>query len=151
MQRDAPSDVVQGAKMAFKIRRVQYFNATVRDQPGEAYKLLTLLADLGINLVGFTAIPVGPTQTHLTMFPEDGAKMADAAKKSGLVLDGPNRALLVQGEDQLGALAAIHEKLYQAKVNVYASMAVASAADSYGYVIYVRPEEYERAATALEV
>jgi hypothetical protein len=56
-----------------------------------------------------------------------------------------------QGDDELGALASVHEKLYQARVNVYASSGVTDGKGSYGYVVYVRPEEYERAAKALEV
>jgi hypothetical protein len=36
-------------------------------------------------------------------------------------------------------------------VNVYASNAVADGFGKYGYLIYVRPEDYERAANALEV
>jgi hypothetical protein len=137
--------------MAFKIRRVQYFYTTVQDQPGEGYKLLSLLADLGINLLAFTAIPVGPLRTQLTLFPEDTGKMESEAKRSGLVLDGPHGALLVQGDDELGALATVHERLYEANVNVYASSAVTDGKGNYGYILYVRPEEYERAATALEV
>lgn len=137
--------------MAFKIRRVQYFYTTVQDQPGEGYKLLSLLADLGINLLAFTAIPVGPLRTQLTLFPEDTGKMESEAKRSRLVLDGPHGALLVQGDDELGALATVHERLYEANVNVYASSAVTDGKGNYGYILYVRPEEYERAATALEV
>ncbi len=137
--------------MAFRIRRVEYFSATVQDRPGEAYKLLSQLADLGLNLVAFTAVPVGPMRAQLTIFPEDPLRMADAARKAGLVVDGPHPALLVQGDDELGALARIHAKLYDADVNVYASSGVADGRGSFGYVIYVRPEEYERAATALGV
>jgi hypothetical protein len=137
--------------MPSRIRRVDYFTATVRDQPGEAYKLLSLLADLGLNLVAFTAVPTGPMAAQLTIFPEDPPKMADAARKAGLALDGPHPALLVQGDDELGALARIHEKLYAADVNVYASSGVADGRGSFGYVIYVRPEDYERAAGALGV
>ena len=137
--------------MAFSIRRVDYFYTTVQDEPGEAYKLLSQLAELGVNLVGFTAVPVGPMRTQLSMFPEDKPKMVDAATKAGLVLDGPYHALLVQGQDELGALARIHERLFEAQVNVYASTAVAAATGNYGYVIYVRPEEFERAAGALQV
>ena len=33
--------------MAFTIRRVDYFYTTVKDQPGEAYNLLTLLEGVG--------------------------------------------------------------------------------------------------------
>lgn len=137
--------------MAYKIRRADYFYTTVQDKPGEGYRLLSLLAEMGINLLAATAIPVGPMRTQLTLFPEDAAKMESEAKKAGLVLDGPHRALLVQGDDELGALAGVHERLYEANVNVYASSGVTDGKGSYGYILYVRPEEYERAAAALEV
>ena len=70
---------------------------------------------------------------------------------AGLLLDGPHRALLVQGDAELGAFAEIHEKLYQANVNVYASTGLIDGRGSYGYVLHIRPEEYERAANALQV
>jgi hypothetical protein len=137
--------------MAFSIRRVEYFTTTVQDRPGEAYKLLSQLADLGLNLVAFTAVPVGPLRAQLTLFPEDAPRMVEAARKAGLTLDGPHPALLVQGDDELGALAQIHVKIYEAGVNVYASSGVANGRGTFGYVIYVKPDEYERAATALGV
>ena len=111
--------------MAFHVRRIDYFSATVRDDPGEAYKLLATLANLGVNLLAFTAVPVGPLHTQLTIFPEDSAKLANEAKKDRLVLDGPHPALLVQGDDELGALAELHMKLLKANVNVYAATGVA--------------------------
>ena len=137
--------------MPFKIRRVDYFYTMVEDQAGEAYNLLSLIAKVGINLLAFTAVPVGPKRTQLTLFPEDTHKMEKEAKNSGLILDGPHRALIVQGDDVLGAFAGIHEKLFQANVNVYASSGVADGIGSYGYVLYIRQEEYERAVNALEV
>jgi hypothetical protein len=135
--------------MAFRIRRADYFYATVQDAPGEAYKLLSRLAELGINLLAFTAMPVGPMRAQLTLFPEDSGLLVDAARKANLLLDGPHPALLVQGDDALGALAQVHEKLYQAGVNVYASSGVADGGGSFGYVLYVRREEYEQATQAL--
>jgi len=137
--------------MAYAIRRVDYFNTTVRDQPGEAYRLLSQLADLGLSLVAFTAVPVGPTHTQLTLFPEDTGSMGSAGQRAGMVLDGPFSALLVQGDDRLGALAEIHESLYRANVNVYASSGVTDGRGTFGYVIYVRPEDFERAAGALGI
>lgn len=137
--------------MAFSIRRVDYFYATVRDQPGEGYQILSLLAELGVNLLAFTAIPIGPTHTQLTLFPEENARMEDAASRAGLRMDGPYPALLVQGDDELGALAEVHRKLYQADVNVYASTGVTDGKGSYGYLIYTRPRDYVRAAAALEM
>lgn len=133
------------------IRRVDYFNTTIRDQPGEGYKLLAQLAELGLNLVAFTAIPVGPNHTRLTLFPEDSGMMEAAAQRAGMQLEGPHPAFLVQGDDKLGALAGIHENLYNADVNIFASSGVTDGRGTFGYLIYVRPEEYDRAAAALGV
>ena len=135
--------------MACSVRRVDYFTTTVRDQPGEAYRLLTTLADLGISLLAFTAVPIGPLHTQLTLFPEDTGKLAREAQNDCLVLDGPHPALLVQGDDELGALAELHMRLSHARVNVYASTGVADGRGSFGYIIYVRPEEYDRAVVSL--
>jgi hypothetical protein len=137
--------------MAYRIRRVDYFHATVVDQPGEAYRVLSALAGLGVNLLGFTAIPAGAERTQLTLFPEDPSGMKVVAQQAGMALDGPHRALLVQGDDELGALAGVHERLYRANVNVYASSAIADGHGKYGHLIYVRPEDYERASTALGI
>src|SRR5262245_6358399 len=128
--------------MSITIRRVEYFNTTLRDQPGEAYRLLSQLAGLGLNLLAFTAVPVGPVRTQIAIFPDDSRKMLESAQKAGLVLDGPYPAILVQGDDELGALAGIHAKLYQASVNVYASSGVTDGRGAFGYVLYVTPNEY---------
>jgi hypothetical protein len=137
--------------MAYTIRRVEYFHSTVVDQPGEAYKVLSALEGLGVDLLAFTAVPVGPDRTQLTLFPADQSKMASEARKAKMELDGPHPALLLQGDDELGALVIVHEKLYRAGVNVYASTGVSDGFGKYGYVIYVRKEDCERAAKALEV
>jgi hypothetical protein len=137
--------------MAYTIRRVEYFHSTVVDQPGEAYKVLSALEGLGVDLLAFTAVPVGPDRTQLTLFPADKLKMTSEARKAKMELDGPHPALLLQGDDELGALVIVHEKLYRAGVNVYASTGVSDGHGKYGYVIYVREEDCERAAKALEV
>ena len=137
--------------MPIKIRKAEYFYTSVQDQPGEAYKLLSQFADIGVNLLAFTAIPMGPDRTQFTLFPEDSNKLSQAAKKVGFSIDGPHPAILVQGDDELGALTGIHQKLYEANVNVYASSGVTDGKGSFGYVLYVRPEEFQRAAASLGV
>jgi hypothetical protein len=137
--------------MAFKISRADYFYCTVSDEPGEGYRLLSQLAEQGVNLLAFTAVPVGPAQTQFSIFPEDPRAAAAAAQSAGIKLDGPHSALLVQGDDELGAFADIHEKLAAADVNVFASSGVTDGKGSFGYVLYIRPAAYERAATALGI
>ena len=137
--------------MAYTIRKVVYFYTTVEDKPGEAYKLLSALTDIGINLLAFTAVPIGPMHTQLSLFPDDENQMVDQAKKIGLKLEGPNPALLIQGDDELGALAEVHEKLYQAGINIFASNGVSDGQGNYGYLVYVRQEDHERASKAVGI
>ena len=91
--------------MAFTVRRIDYFYIMVRDSPGIAYEVLSKLAKQGVNLVAITAVPFGPARTQLTVFPDDTAKMQRAAQQASLQLDGPHAALVVQGDDEVGALA----------------------------------------------
>ena len=136
--------------MAMKIRRVDYFYATVSQPPQEACGLLSTLAQLGINLLAFSAVPTGPQRTQLTLFPEDSGKLRHEASASQLALDGPHPAILVQGDDELGALAGLHGRLQEAGVSVFASSGVADGSGRYGYIVYVRAEEVRRALAALQ-
>jgi hypothetical protein len=137
--------------MAFDIKRVEYYYITVEDKTGEGFKLLSVFAGVGVNLLAFEAVPLGPMRTQFTLFPDDGFKMTDGAKKAGLTLDGPHSALLVQGDDESGALAGIYEKLSQAGIHVYASNGIADIKGSYGVILYFKQEDYEKAVAALEV
>ncbi len=143
--------IQKGEIMATKIQRVDYFHATVRDRPGEAYRLLSQLAGSGVSLLAFSAIPAGPEHTQLMLFPKSTDILMRMAGGAGLVLTGPQHAFLMQGDDELGALAETHRKLFDANVNVYASTGVADGQGGYGYVIYVRGEDFEEAARALGV
>lgn len=137
--------------MAYKISRVQYFHTNIKDRPGEAYKFLSNLAKLKVNLFAFIAVPVGPTMTQLTVFPESPALMKNEATRTGLFLEGPHPAFLVQGDDELGALAAIHLKIYEADVNVYSASGVSDGKGGFGYIVYVKSEDFEKAAAALGI
>lgn len=137
--------------MAHTIRRIDYFYTTLQDRPGEALKFLSALADVGTNLVAMTAIPVGLLQTQLTIFPDDSAQLETESERVGVKLEGPHPAFLVQGQDVPGALVEIHEKLYRAGVNVYASTGVAGGEGRYGYILYVKPEDFSEAAKALGI
>jgi hypothetical protein len=137
--------------MATSIRSVEYFHTTVRDRPGEGFRLLSQLAEIGIELLAFSAVPMGPLYTELTVFPTDSGKLTREGRRAGLELDGPHPALLAQGDDVLGALAGIYERLAAAGVNVYASTGVTDGRGGFGQIFYVRPEEYDRARAALDV
>jgi len=120
-------------------------------QLAEALKFLSALADTGANLLAMTAIPMGLHQTQLTIFPDDSAQLEKETARVGVKLQGPHPAFLVRGRDVPGALVEIHEKLYRAGINVYASTGVSSGEGRYGYILYVKPEDFSDAADALEL
>jgi hypothetical protein len=135
--------------MSASVRSVEYFTTTVHDSPDAAYRLLAQLAGSGINLLAFNAIPVGLQATQLVLFPDNSELLAAIAAERRLDLEGPSRALLIQGDDELGTLARLHEKLVAAGAHPFASAGVTDGRGGFGYVVYLRKEEYERAASAL--
>ena len=137
--------------MACSISRVEYFHTTIIDRPGEAYKFLSQLALLKINLLAFTAIPVSETDTRVTVYPENPKFMKNEASRAGLYLEGPYPALLVQCDDMLGALADIHLRIYEAEVNVESASGVTDGRGAFGYVIHVEREDFDKAAEALGI
>jgi len=56
--------------MGLEVHRVEYFLTTVKDQPGQAFNVLSQLAAAGVNLLAFVAIPLGPKSAQFTFFPE---------------------------------------------------------------------------------
>lgn len=137
--------------MGASVRPVEYFYAVVEDKPGEAYRVLKEMATAEINLLAFNVIPLGMDKTEVVVFPEDTARLARVAERAGLVLRGPHRAFLIQGDDELGALVGLHRRLFDARVNVMSSSGVTDGKGGYGYLVYVKNEDFDAAARALEV
>jgi hypothetical protein len=137
--------------MSAKIRKVDYYYMMVPDKPGAACHVLFQLAAADVNLLAFSAVPIGPENTQLVLFPESIDALARGAENAGFVLTGPNRALLVQGDDQLGALVGLHEKLSEAGVNVYASTGVSDGKGGFGYVMYIKEDQFNEAVRILNL
>jgi len=137
--------------VTFTISRVEYYYANVRDELGAAYRVLSQLAERGVNLLAFTAVPSGPNLAQFALFPEHPSVLVAEARSVGLPLDGPHHALLVQGDDELGAFASVHERLAEAGVDIYASSGVIDGRGSFGYIVYVREDQFEKAAAALNL
>lgn len=135
--------------MEAKARIVDYFYTMVKDNPGEACKILSHFAREEVNLLAFSAVPVGHEQTQLVVFPEHTDRLVRAAEKSGLSLVGPQHAVLIQGDDRLGALVGLLQKLCDARIDMSSSWGVTDGRGGYGYVIHVRAEDVAQAARVL--
>ena len=136
--------------MAFEIRRADYYFTTIQNAPGEGHKIFSELAGQGVNLLAITAVPIGPTRTQLTLFPEDAGLFQTAGKRAGLTIDGPHPAILVDGDDHVGVMAGILERLQRSNVDVYATHVISEGEGRFGCVLYVRRDDIDRAMAALE-
>jgi hypothetical protein len=137
--------------MAEKIRRIDYYYAVVDDMPGEGYRILAGLQDRDISLVAFTAFPLGDGRAQLDMVPADDEKFRKAASALAISMTGPRKAFLVQGDDNVGMLANIHRKLADNDINAYAANGVCDDKGGFGYILWVKQEQFEKAAKALGV
>jgi hypothetical protein len=137
--------------MGATVRRVDYFHMMVKDRPGEACRLLSDLAKTEVNLLALNIIPMGLEQTQFVIFPKSVNKLIEASAKLGLTLSGPQHAFLITGDDELGTLIEIHTKLCDASINVASATGVADGRGGFGYVIYVRSDEFDKAANILGV
>jgi hypothetical protein len=134
--------------MADAIRRVEYFYVSVPNRPGEGVRLLDALKEGGINLIAFSGFPEG-RGSQLDFVPADPAAFRQFARKAKWKLTGPKRAFVISGEDRVGAVAELHEKLAEARINVTAIDAVCAGAGRYGALLWVAPKDFARAARLL--
>jgi hypothetical protein len=137
--------------MAVSIQRVNYFYTTVEDKHGTGYWLLEHFRQKDVGLIAFTAFPRGGGRSQLDFVSEDMEGLQAAALEANVDLIGPKRAFLVQGEDNVGAIVELHFKLNNAGINVFAANGVSGGGGTFGYVLWVKPEDYDDAARALGV
>ena len=137
--------------MAFSVRPSEYFYVNTRDELGAAYRILSALAARGVNLLAFTAVPSGEHRAQFALFPEDPSQFIAETRQAQIEIEGPHYALLVQGDDDLGRLAGVHGRLFEAGVDVYASSGVSDGRGAFGYVVYVREDQFQQAVDALDL
>jgi hypothetical protein len=134
--------------MADTIRLVEYFYITAPNKAGEGARALTTLKDAGVNLLAFSGFPRG-RRAQLDFIPADPVAFKHVAKKAKWKMIGPKRGFLVQGEDRVGAVADLLERLGAAKINVTAIDAVSVADGRYGAIFWVAAKDVKKAATLL--
>jgi hypothetical protein len=134
--------------MADTVRLVEYFYITAPNKPGEGARALNTLKDAGVNLLAFSGFPQG-RRAQLDFIPADPAAFKQAAKGAKWKVVGPKRGFLVQGDDRVGAVAELLERLGEAKINVSAIDALCVADGRYGAIFWVAPKDVKKAAALL--
>jgi hypothetical protein len=134
--------------MADQVRKVSYFSIEKPDKPGEGAHLLKLLKDSGVNLLAFTAFPSG-RKAQMDLVPEDTEALKAAAKKMGLALSEQRSGFLVQGQDRVGAITDMTQKLADAGINIMALDAIAAGEGRFGAIFWIGPADIEKAERIL--
>lgn len=134
--------------MADKIRKAAYFYAMVPNRPGAGAKILRALRKAKVNLLAFSGFPEkGGAQ--LDFVPEDRAAFLKAARRAGVKVSVRKTGFLVTGDDRVGAVSRILEKLAAARINLIAMDAVTAGKGRFGALFWVRPADVAKAARAL--
>lgn len=135
--------------MAESIRKADYFAVNVPNKRGEAARLLATLATAGVNLLAFTGFPGGSGKAQLDFVPENAAAFRAAAERMKLKLKAPKTVFVIQGDDRQGAIAAVMQRLAEAKINVTAVDAASAGNGRFGAILWVKPKDVDKAAAAL--
>jgi hypothetical protein len=134
--------------MADTVRLVEYFYVKAPDKAGEGARMLHALEEAGVNLLAFSGFPQG-RNAQLDFIPEDAAAFKQAAKRAKWKVVGPRRGFLAQGDDRVGAIADLLERLAVAKINVTAIDAVSAGSGRYGAILWVAAKDVKKTASLL--
>jgi len=134
--------------MSNTLRKVDYFYVMLPNRAGQGAKVMTALAAEGVNLLAFSGFPSGG-KAQLDLMPENSAKFRKAAKKLGLKVSKRKTGFLYHGDDRVGAMTKILDKLAGAKVNVVAVDAVTSGKGRFGAIFWVKATAVAKASKVL--
>ena len=137
--------------MADTIRRVDYFYVDVPDQAGEGARFLSALKRAGVNMLACCGFPIPGDKAQIDLVPEDVPTFLQVASQQRLKLSDRKRAFLIQGEDRVGAVADVFEKLAAQGINIVGSQALCAGGGRWGMILWVKPADYDPASRALGV
>ena len=135
--------------MADRVMKVDYCYMVVPHRAGAGERILGQLRESGANLLMFSGFPIGGGKAQLDFVPQDMSAFRKVARKQGWRVSKAKKGFLVSGSDRLGAAHRHIRKLADAKVNITAVDAVAAGTGRYGMILWVKPAQYRRAASAL--
>jgi ACT domain-containing protein len=130
------------------IRKVVYFSMQVPNRPGVGVQMLRAIAKGKQNLLAFTGFPNGG-KAQVDFVPARPVEFARGAKKAGVKLGPKKTAFLIQGEDRVGVLLRVLERLAAAKINMVAMHAVTAGSGRFGAIFWVKPKDIARASRLL--
>ena len=134
--------------MAETVRLIDYYSMEVSDRPGAAHQILEQLREARVYLLTVSGFPKG-RRAQLDFVPANASAFRAVARKAGWKLGGPKKGFLIYGDDRVGVVADLLEKLTTVKINVTATQAIIAGGDRFGMILWVKPRDVRRASKAL--
>jgi hypothetical protein len=131
------------------IHKIDYYHIEIPDNPGAAFRVLSGLKKEGVNLLACCGFPLGDGKVQIDLVPEYHESFRNAAARLDLQLSERKGAFLIQGGDRVVAVADTFEKLAFHSVNIVAHQAISTGTGHWGMILWVEPDDYERASGAL--
>ena len=131
------------------VKKVTYCNTIVANRAAQGAKVLAELQRVGVNLTAFSGFPTGDGKAQLDFVTDNIAAVRRVFKKNGWELSKPKKGFLIYGADGVGAALHHIEKLGKEKISITAADAVYAGQGRFGMILWVRPEDYHRAARIL--
>jgi hypothetical protein len=116
---------MEGTVMAYTIKKVDVWMASIADRPGAAAEKLDALAAAKVNLEFVLARRDAPGKGLLFVAPIAGAAQCQAARKAGLAKSAALCALRIEGKNAAGLGACMTRTLAAAGLNVRGLSAIA--------------------------
>ena len=138
--------------MAYEIRNVDVWVATIVDRPGGLAEKLASLADAGANLE-FTIsrrAPEKPGKGVVFLAPLRGAAQARAAKKTGFSKAKSLRSLRLEGPNRPGLAAELTQRVADAGINLRGFSAASLGRRCVFYFAFDNSADANRAARSLK-
>ena len=135
--------------MSDQVRGVQYAYVKVKNKRGVGADALSALKKGRVNMIAFTGFPLKGGEAQLDFVTDNISKLKAVARKNKWKLSPVKKALLVTGKDRVGAVWQTLEKLNNAKINVTAAEAISAGKGRYGVVVWVKPNNYQKAVKIL--
>jgi len=131
--------------MAHTVRKVTAVSAQVDDRIGVLAELANALRDANLNMRA--VVSQRKAGTVLMGVPDDLAAARSLAAYNGIVVQ-EREVLLIEGDDEVGALCPIANKLASARINIEDVYALATEG-KYAAVLTFAAEDVGRAAEVL--
>ena len=133
--------------MPLCVKKVTQFKVQMEDRPGQLAEIARGAANEGINFLAMTGYPREKGRAEIIGVPEDADKAKRLAANAGISVETAE-ALLITGDDKLGAVAVIAEKVAALGVNIKACDAMA-VEGKFALWLYVAPADLDKVAEAL--